>query len=80
MGARALPRRQPPHPPGPLLRRAPVRVAWSGSSAAASALRGDVAGVVASEVLAVSVEELPEAGTGWTSDPELGLSFRVAKA
>ena len=57
-----------------------VVLAWSGSSAAASALRGDVAGVVASEVLAVSVEELPEAGTGWTSDPELGLSFRVAKA
>ena len=60
-------------------RHDPQVAGWHGH-AAASALRGDVAGVVASEVLAVSVEELPEAGTGWTSDPELGLSFRVAKA
>ena len=51
---------------------------WSASGEVAEALRAD-ADLVAREVLATSMVEA-EAGSGWTEDADLGLSFEVSKA
>ncbi len=55
-----------------------ITLTWAGTGEAADALRGDPA-AVADEVLATSVTEA-EPGEGWTTDADLGISFRVQKA
>ncbi len=57
-----------------------VVLRWHGTGPVADALRGDGAAVVAAEVLAVRVEEVDAPGAGWASEPDLGLSYAVAKA
>ncbi len=56
-----------------------VVLSWSGTGAAAEALRADAAGTVAAEVLALDVRELPGAEASWTTDSDLGLAFHVSR-
>ncbi len=55
-----------------------ITLTWAGTGDAADALREDAASVAA-EVLATSVVEAASAEAGWSTDPELGLTFSVAK-
>jgi isoleucyl-tRNA synthetase len=55
-----------------------IALRWAASGDIADALRSE-AGLVAREVLAVSVDEVAEAGTDWTQT-DLGLRFSISKA
>jgi isoleucyl-tRNA synthetase len=55
-----------------------IRLAWSADDEPAQALR-EHAAMIAAEVLAVDLTEQP-AGAGWTTDPELGVAFTLAKS
>ena len=55
-----------------------IRLAWSADGELAEALRAE-RDLVASEVLATTMVE-GEPGEGWSTEEELGLSFRVARA
>ena len=55
-----------------------ISLEWAASGALAAALRAQ-SGLVAAEVLATSMVE-GDAGPEWTSEPDLGLAFRVARA
>jgi isoleucyl-tRNA synthetase len=60
-----------------------ISLEWHAADAEAVAALREHADLVAAEVLATSLAELPEAPSGdgvTTTDPDLGVTFRIAKA